>query len=98
MDAHYDSQIQSLAPHHPTFSGPARQMRAGGGLRAFAVRMVRVAIPVIKKYILPSAKQVGKNLLEAALPEMGQVLSGKKRVIRKMPKLVVQNTAEQTLA
>ena len=98
MDAHYDSRIQSLASHHPTFSGPARQLRAGGGLWDFAVRMVRVAFPVIKKHILPSAKQMGKNLLEAALPEMGQVLSGKKRVSRKMLKSVVQNTAEQTLA
>ena len=70
MDAHYDSQIQSLASHHPSFSGPARQMGAGGGLGAFAVRMGRVAIPVIKKYIIPAAKQVEKNLFEAALPEI----------------------------
>ena len=98
MDAHYDAQIQSLASHHSTFSGPARQMGAGGGLGAFAVRMGRVAIPVIKKYILPVAKQVGKNLLESALPEMSNVLSGKKRVSRKMLKSVVQNTAERTLA
>ena len=98
MDAHYDAQIQSLASHHSTFSGPARQMGAGGGLGAFAVRMGKVAIPVIKKYILPVAKQVGKNLLEFALPEMSNVLSGKKRVSRKMLKSVVQYTAERTLA
>lgn len=98
MDAHYDSQIQSLATHHTTFSGPARQMGAGGGLGAFAVRMGRVAIPVVRKYILPVAKQVGKNLLEAALPQIGHVLSGKKRVSRKMLKQVAQNTAEQTFA
>ena len=64
---------------------------------AFAVRMAKVAIPVIKKYILLAAK-VGKSLFEAALPEMGQVLSGNKRVSRKTLKSVVQNSAEQTLA
>ena len=83
MDAHYDAQIQSLASHPSTFSGPARQMGAGGGLGAFAVRMGRVAIPVIKKYILPVAKQVGKNLLESALPEMSNVLSGKNELAGK---------------
>lgn len=98
MDAHYDSQIQSLATHHTTFSGPARQMGAGGGLGAFAVRMGRVAIPVVRKYILPVAKQVGRNLLEAALPQIGHVLSGKKRVSRKTLKQVAQNTAQKTFA
>ena len=98
MDAHYDSQIQSLATHHTTFSGPARQMGAGGGLGAFAVRMGRVALPVVKKYILPVAKQVGQNLLEAALPQIGQVFGGKKRVSSKMLKSVAQAAAQQTFA
>ena len=73
-------------------------MGAGGGLGAFAVRMGRVAIPVVRKYILPVAKQVGRNLLEAALPQIGHVLSGKKRVSRKTLKQVAQNTAQKTFA
>ena len=47
MDAHYDSQIKSVA--HSNYSGPARQMGFGGGLGAFAVRMGRVAFSLVKK-------------------------------------------------
>ena len=43
------------------FMGPARQMGSGGGLGAFAVRMGRVAVPIVKKYVLPVAKQVEKT-------------------------------------
>ena len=82
MDAHYDSQIKTNNPRttqrNAAFCGSARQMGAGaGGLGAFAMRMGRVAIPIVRKYILPVAKQVGKNLLEAAIPKVGQVLAGK---------------------
>ena len=80
MDAHYDSQIRGDHNHHhathqnASFSGPARQMGAGaGGLGAFAMRMGKVAIPVVRRYILPAAKQLGRSLLEAAVPEIGQV-------------------------
>ena len=74
MDAHYDSQIKTnnlrTTQQNAAFSGPARQMGAGaGGFRAFAMLMGRVAIPVVREYILPVAKQVGKNLLEAPIPE-----------------------------
>ena len=77
MDAHYDSQIKSVVAH-TNYSGPARQMGSGGGLGAFAVRMGRVAIPLVRKYVLPVARQVGKNMLETAIPEIGDVLTGKK--------------------
>ena len=73
-------------------------MRAGGGLGAYAVGMRRMANPVIKKYIVTATKQVAKKLFEAALPELGQVLSGKKRTSCEMLKSVVKNTAEQTHA
>ena len=103
MDAHYDSQIRSNHnPHHAThqnasFSGPARQMGAGaGGFGAFAMRMGRVAIPVVRRYILPVAKQLG-NLLEAAIPEIGQVLAGKKRPSGKMLKHVAVTATKKTV-
>ena len=102
MDAHYDSQIKShnqlTAQQNATFSGPARQMGAGaGGLGAFAMRMGRVAIPVVRKYILFVAKHFGKNLLEAAIPEIGQVLAGKKRPSSKMLKHVAETAEEKSL-
>ena len=92
-----------LIPHHAThqnasFSGPARQMGAGaGGLGAFALRMGRVAIPVVRRYILPVAKQLGRNLLEAAVPEIGQVLAGKKRPSGKMLKHVAETATKKTV-
>ena len=104
MDAHNDSQIRSNHnPHHATqqnasFSGPARQMGASaGGLGAFAMRMGSVAIPDVRRYILSVAKQHGRNLLEAAKPEIGQVLAGKKRPSGKMFKHVAETAAKKTV-
>ena len=95
MDAHYDSQIK--ANTHSTFSGPARQMGSGGGIGVFAVRMGRVAIALVRKYILPVAKQVGKNLIESAVPEIGQILTGRKKPSRKLLTDVVKRTALETV-
>ena len=94
MDAHYDSQIK--ANTHTTFSGPARQMESGGGIGAFAVRMGRVAIPLVRKYVLP-AKQVGRNLIESAVPEIGQILAGKKKPSRKLLTNVAKRAAIKTV-
>ena len=97
MDAHYDSQIKTNT--HTTFSGPARQMGSGGGFGAFAVRMGRVAIPLVRKYILPVAKQVGKNLIESAVLELeiGQDLAGKKKPKRKLLVNVAKRAAIETV-
>ena len=97
MDAHYDSQIKSVVAH-TNYSGPARQMGSGGGLGAFAVRMGRVAIPLVRKYVLPVARQVGKNLLETAIPENGDVLTGKKKPNRKLLASVAKKTAAKTMS
>ena len=69
MDAHYDSQIKSVIAH-TNYSGPARQMGSGGGLGAFAVRMGRVAIPLVRKYVLPVARQVGKTCWRLQFPKV----------------------------
>ena len=95
MDAHYDSQIK--ANTHTTFSGPARQMGSGGGIGAFAVRMGRVAIPLVRKYVLPVAKQVGRNLIESAVPEIGHILAGKKKPSRKLLTNVAKRAAIETV-
>ena len=72
-------------------------MGAGaGGLGAFAMRMGRVAIPVVRKYILLVAKLIGQTLLEAAIPEIGQVLVGKKRPNSKMLKHVAETAEEKS--
>ena len=68
----------------------------GSGLGAFAMRTGRVAIPIVRKYILPVAKKVGKKLLEAAIPEVGQVLAGRKRPSGRMLKHVAETAAEKS--
>ena len=95
MDAHDYSQIK--ANTHTTISGPARQMGSGGGIGAFAVRMGRVAIPLVRKYILPVAKQVGKNLIESAVPEIGHILAGKKEPSRKLLTNVAKRASIETV-
>ena len=38
----------------------------------------RTAVPFVKKIIVPAARRVGANLLEYRVPEMAEVISGKK--------------------
>ena len=104
MDAKHDSQIRNNHNHHrathqnASFSGPARQMGAGaGGLGAFAMRNERVALPVVRRYTLLVAKQLGRILLEAAIPEIAQVLAGKKRPSGKMLKHVAETAIKKTV-
>ena len=71
--------------HMQVFSGPLRQHGAGFG--ALAAGVGRVAIPLIRQYVVPAAKKyalpvikrVGRDLVQAAIPEMSSVIQGKKR-------------------
>ena len=95
MDAHYDSQIRLQSHHQTTFGGPARQF-GSGGMGAFAMRMGRVAVPLVKKYVLPVAKEFGKNLVSAFVPELSNVVSGRKRP-RKALKDTLKKSAMKTM-
>ena len=73
-------------------------MRAGaGGLGAFAMRMGRMVIPIVREHILRVAEQVGKNLLETAIPEISQILAGRKKPSDRMLKHVAKTAAEESL-
>ena len=81
MDAHFNSQIRQKTirtPNAVAFRGPACQY-GSGGLGAFAMRMGRVAMPLVKQYMMPVAKDFGKNYLSAFVPEISNVISGGKR-------------------
>ena len=85
MDGQYDSQMKSYnhltAQQNATFWD---KMGAGAGaLGVFTMRMGRVAIPVVRKYILPVTKHLRKILLAAAIAENGHVFAGKKDAISK---------------
>ena len=94
MDAHYDFQIRQQH-QQSTFHGPARQF-GSGGMGAFAMRMGRVAMPLMKKYILPVAKELGRNLVSSFVPEFTKIVSGKKRP-RKAMRDMLKKSATKTI-
>ena len=93
MDAHFANQSGQKTirtPNAVAFRGPARQY-GSGGLGAFAMRMGRVAIPLVKQYVMPLAKEFGKNLLSSFVPEISNVISGRKR-----PNIVLKETLKKS--
>ena len=84
MDGYYQSQVDM-----PYFQGTARQR--GRGLGAVALRMGRTAIPLLKKYVLPAAKRIGREAIELAVPELMEVVAG-----RANPKAALKRVAAKT--
>ena len=58
------------------YRGVGRQR--GRGFGALAQVIGRTAIPFLRKYTVPAAKRVDADLLEFAVPEIAEVLSGRK--------------------
>ncbi len=85
MDAYYFNQA-SVIPH---FSGPIKQ--SGSGFGALVAGIGRVALPIIRKFILPTAKRVGRELLTQSVPEIVDVISK-----RKTPKEALKRTLSKT--
>ena len=65
MEAYYHNQ--ATMPH---FSGHYRQR--GSGFGALAMGIGRVALPLARKFIVPAAKRIGKELLVQAAPEFNR--------------------------
>ena len=74
----------------PYYRGVGRQR--GRGFVALAQVMGRTAVPFLRKYIVPAAKRVGADLLEFAVPEMAEVVSGRKNF-----KTAAKSVGRQTL-
>ena len=60
------------------YRGVGRQRVRGFG--AVAQVIGRTEIAFLRKYIIPAAKRVGADLLEFAVPEMAEVVSGRKDI------------------
>ena len=60
----------------PFYRGVGQQR--GRGFGALAQVIGKTAIPFLRKYIVPAAKRVGADLLEFAVPEIAEVVSGRK--------------------
>ena len=74
----------------PYYKGTGRQRRRCCG--ALAQDIGRTAILSVRKYIVPAAKRVGADLLEFAVPEVVDVVSGKKNF-----KTAAKSVGRQTL-
>ena len=74
----------------PFYRGVGRQR--GRGFGALAQVIGRTAIPFLRKYIVPAAKLVGADLLEFAVPEIAEVVSGRKNF-----KTAAKSVGRQTL-
>ena len=86
MDSYYANQATSL----PHFSGHYRQR--GSGFGALAAGIGRVALPLARRFILPTAKRIGKELLKQSVPEILDVVGSKKS-----PKQAFKNTIGKTV-
>ena len=64
----------------------------GRGFGALARVIGRTAIPFLRNYIVPAAKRVGADLLEFAVPEIAEVVSGRTNF-----KTAAKNVGKQTL-
>ena len=74
----------------PFYRGVGRQR--GRGFRALAQVIGRNAIPFLRNYIVPAAKRVGADVLEFAVPEIAEVVSGRKNF-----KTAAKSVGNQTL-
>ena len=74
----------------PYYRSVGRQR--GRGFGALAQVIGRTAIPFLRKYIVPAAKRVGADLLEFAVPEIAEVVSGRKNF-----KTAAKSVGKQTL-
>ena len=95
MDAPYIFHVRQQH-YQPTFHGPVRQF-GSGAMGAFAMRMGRVAMPLIKMYVLTVAKQFGNGLVSSFVPQIANNISGKKRS-RKDVGDVLKQSANKTIA
>ena len=60
----------------PYYRAVGRQR--GRGFGSLAQVIGRTAIPFLRKYVVPAAKRIGADMLEFAVPEIAEVVSGRK--------------------
>ena len=90
MESYYANQATSL----PHFSGHYRQR--GSGFGALASGIGRFALPQARRFILPTAKRIGKELLKQSVPELLDVVSSKKSPKQALKKTISNTVKKQT--
>ena len=79
----------------PYYRGVTRQR--GRGFGALDQIVGKTAVPLDKKFIVPAAPRVGADLLEYAVPEMVQVICGKKNLKSAVTSVGKQKTLRKEL-
>ena len=74
----------------PYYRAVGRQR--GRGFGALAQVVGRTAISFLRNYVVPAAKRIGADMLELAVPEIAEVVSGRKNF-----KTAAKNVGKQTL-
>ena len=88
-------------PLYNYYRGPVRQR--GSGIVSLALKIARHALPLLSKYVLPSAKRVGKDFALNLLPEVFDVVTGGRgapttsSTIKKAVKRAAGKTVKQQL-
>ena len=82
--------VASREVEFPYYRAVGRQR--GRGFGALAQVIGRTAILFLRKYIVPAAKRVGADLLEFAVPEIAEVVGGRKNF-----KTAAKSVGRQTL-
>ena len=82
--------VASRQKEIPYYRVVGRQRGRGFGVLAQVIG--RTAIPFLRKYVVPAAKRVGADLLEFAVPEIAEVVSGRKNF-----KTAAKSVGRQTL-
>ena len=82
--------VASRQVETPYYTGVGQQR--GRGFGALAQVIGRTAIPFLPKYIVPAANCVGADLLEFAVPEVPEVVRGRKNF-----KTAATSVGKQTL-
>ena len=90
MDSYYANEAISL----PHFSGRSRQRGIGFG--ALAAGFGWFNLPLARRFILPTAKRIGKEPLRQSIPELPDVVSSKKNYPSKHSKNKNQRCKKQT--
>ena len=86
----YYKMVASRQVEIPYYRVVGRQKGRGFGAPASAIG--RTAIQFLRKYIVSGAKRVGADLLEIAVPEIAEVVSGRKNF-----KMAAKSVGKQTL-
>ena len=88
MEGYFRNQVEM-----PYYHGTARQR--GHGIGSVALTLGRTALPLLRKYVLPAAKRIGREMLVQAVPELMDVVKGNTRVKQALKRTVRKTAIKQ---